>query len=65
MMVFGELVPPTTHLDEQTPNNCIPVIEGNKHSIAFFFADYLEIPLKHGSCHTNDKTKITGHHAQI
>lgn len=31
----GELAPPTDYLDEPTSNNCITIMNGNKHSFRF------------------------------
>ncbi len=39
-------MPPTVYVDEPIPNNRTMVADGNKHSFAFSFADFLEIWLK-------------------
>ncbi len=46
MALTGELAPTTAHLDEPAPNIHITVVDGNRHSFAFPFADFLEIHLK-------------------
>ena len=60
------LAPLPGYFDKPAPNNLIKIVDGNKHSFTFSFADFLNILLKFVT-HSDGKhgcggTKMTGIH---